>query len=290
MVGLRSGQSTLPVTLIGMAKSKGIWLTVLCVFVAVLLVYLWIHRVEGFDGTDVPDSCGKYGWTYSNGLIQLAKDVTSPYGEKVVTQTVDRLTAIRLYTPTECKNVGGFYGEQNGTPVCYQLKNLAEGINVPNNVTGYYNFACAGLNKQPAPPPQECYVNKQVIGKPNVEFTVNIGNTPLKVQSGTVMLYTKDDCKKLGGAFVNSATIKTETGLSTRDWIVRMSPFLSGLTELDVNTALSLNGYDMGICKKEDGTILNITCAAGNTTLSKITDTITSGTHNAYNYISSIGS
>jgi hypothetical protein len=269
-----------------MAKSKGIRLIVLIILVAVLLAYLWLTRTEGFDGKDVPDSCGKYGWTYSNGIIQLAKDMSSPFGEDTVKHSVDGLTANRLYTPAECKNVGGFYGVQGGSPICYQLKNLADGL-VEGNVTGYYTSICAGLNKQPTAPPQECYVNKEVSGKPNVEFTVTLDDRPLKVQAGTVRIYTKEECTKLGGTFINSSTIKTESGLSTRDWIVQRWSFLSKLTELDVNSALSKNGYDVGICSNADGTIYNITCAAGNTTMSKIADTVTSGAHSVYNYISS---
>jgi hypothetical protein len=244
--------------------------------------------VEGFS--DVPDSCGKYGWTYSNGVIQLVKDVFSPIGGDTAKYFVDHLTSKRLYTPSECKNVGGFYGDMSGVPTCFQLKNLADGL-APGNTTGEYNTICAGLNKQATSPPQECYINKQIVGKPNVEFTVTLDNTPLKIQSGTVLLYTEEECTKLGGFFINSAKIKTTTGLSTRDMIVKNFPTLNKLTELDVNNALSLNGYDMGMCSKGgDKEILNLICAAGNTTISKATDAVKNGANNAYNYIASIGS
>ena len=272
-----------------MAKSKGVGLTVLYVLIAVLLAYLWLTRREGFDGTaDVPDSCGKYGWTYSKGIIQLVKDFLSISSakEEYVTQVIDSITKYRHYTPADCKSVGGLYAINNGQSFCYQVKNLADGI-ANGNATGWFDLTCAGLNKQSTSPPQECYINKQVVGKPNVEFTVHLDKYPLKVESGTVMLYTKDECTKLGGAFIDSNVIKKENdGLSVTKWIARQYPFLSKLKEKDVNAALSANGYDKGMCLKGD-VVLNAVCAAGNTTFSKVADSMSSGLHGIYNYVSS---
>jgi len=268
-----------------MAKSSQISALLLLGICIGLLILSLYFRVEGFEegsSTDVPDVCKKAGWTYSKGILQVIKDFYTPYGDSLVKEATKQVTQLRNYTRAECKSLGGIYSiSSEGVPICWEEKSAA-------NEVSLYNIKCVGLNSQSTPPPQECYVNKEVIGKPNVEFTVKIGDFPLKVPAGTVLLYTQEECDKLGGDFINAGIIKDQGHMSARDWILLSAPFLSKLTDADVNDVLAANGYDKGMCKSKDNVIYNVVCAAGNTGFSKAIDTVSSGAHAAFNRISKV--
>ena len=262
-----------------MAKGNRISAFMLLGICIVLLILSLYFRVDGFvDETkkDVPDTCKKAGWTYSKGVLQVVKDFVTPHSDTLAKNTISDLTKYRQYTPADCKSLGGWYKPVQGLHLCYDVKDATQPI-TEANVLGIYNINCAGLNSQSTSPPPECYINKQVAGTPNVEFTVTLGANPLKVPAGAVLLYTQEECNKLGGEFVNAGIIKDKAKMSARDWLATVFPFLSKLTELDVNNILSANGYDKGFCKdnKKD-LIFNMVCAAGNTGLSKATDAVAS--------------
>ena len=261
-----------------MGKANRISVFMLLGICIVLLILSLYFRTEGFDDTkkDVPDTCKKAGWTYSKGILQVVKDFITPFGDAAAKEQITKLTQYRNYTPAACKSLGGWYTIVQGIPICYDVKDPTQPI-TEANVMGIYNTNCAGLNSQSTSPPPECYVNKQVAGTPNVEFTVTLGDNPLKVPAGAVLLYTKEECDKLGGEFLNAGTIKDQIKMSARNWLAAVFPFLSKLTELDVNNILAANGYDRGFCKdnKKD-LIFNMVCAAGNTTFSKATDAVAS--------------
>uniref|UniRef100_A0A6C0K504 Uncharacterized protein n=1 Tax=viral metagenome TaxID=1070528 RepID=A0A6C0K504_9ZZZZ len=272
-----------------MAKGNRISACILLGICIILLILSLYFRVDGFvDETkkDVPDTCKKAGWTYSKGILQVVKDFVTPYSDQLAKKTISDLTRYRQYTPADCKSLGGWYTTVQGLQLCYDVKDPTQPI-TEANVIGIYNMNCSGLNSISTSPPPECYINKQVAGTPNVEFTVTLANNPLKVPAGAVLLYTQEECNKLGGEFINAGIIKDKAKISARDWLAATFPFLSKLTELDVNNILSANGYDKGFCKdnKKD-LIFNMVCAAGNTGLSKASDAAASALNSLSNAFS----
>ena len=143
-----------------------------------LLLFLYVNRIEGFADATIPAVCGTYGFKFA---------MEGPG------------TVNRMYTKSGCDKLGGTESNMN----CFKLKNpaLAGDKFVPENIDVNYSELCAGLNNTPTMPPDECYPRGDTTaegpGYPMGDVTINgVKHTEF---NGRFRLYTTDQCKLLGG-------------------------------------------------------------------------------------------
>jgi hypothetical protein len=249
-----------------MAKSPsllGIW--ILCAGIVVLL-FVTYQTSEGFASSVVPDSCGKYGWNFSKGLLNVAKQATDlKLGGTFPDSFLMLSKEIRQYTPAECDKLGGTFYQptQFGTltgmieNMCIKLKDPSKGI-TESNVVRIFGGACAGLNAQSTPGPLECSANGKPLGVPNKGLPIVFEGKNIIIPDGTFQLYTKEECGTLEGNLVTVNSIEEETKFSRKQ--------LAELYQIrleDLNTYLQLNGENVGVCISKDGrTVYSLACAA----------------------------
>jgi hypothetical protein len=214
---------------------------VLLVLAIGLMIYVYYRNKEGFEEkpevVPVPDSCEKYGWGFSKGVVQIFSQLDQP-----LPQDFQR----RQYTPSDCRALGGKF--VNGD--C----KVTEG-----DATFSYGMKCRGLNAQSTPVPVECGINSTYPGKPLKGFTITYQGTPITVLDNTVRIYNKDECvSELSGNFINLATVKDMTKKSLNE-LVAENVDKNGNPIFDIkeiNAALAANGSEYGVCLSQDMNIL----------------------------------
>lgn len=249
-----------------MAKSPsllGIW--ILCAGIVVLL-FVTYQTSEGFASSVVPDSCGKYGWNFSKGLLKIAQQANDlKLGGTFPSSFLNIAKELRQYTPAECDKLGGTFYQptQFGTltgmieNMCIKLKDPSQGIQ-ESNIVRIFGGACAGLNAQSTPGPLECSANGKPLGVPNKGLPIVFEGKNIIIPDGTFQLYTKDECDTLEGVLFTVNSIEEETKFSRKQiaelYQIRLE---------DLNSFLQLNGENVGMCISKDGrTVYSLACAA----------------------------
>jgi len=225
-------------------KVQNIGLYVLMGLIILLGIYLMCSTIEGFKDESVPDLCGKYGWSYSDGIQKMIKDLDG-----------SALPPKRLYTPSGCTGIGGNY--QFGQ--CLKLKNETKNKYgfyddmSPNNIIKDFGELCKGLNSQKTDAPTECNVDGKPLGKGNKAVTFTFRKKTLTLPENSIRIYTQDECAtQLKGQFVGVATIEEQTKMSLIDLVKAMNRDEKVISIEDVNKILDANGRDMGICFSPD--------------------------------------
>jgi len=234
----------------------GIW--VLCACTIGLLVILY-RTSEGFASSPsvIPDSCGKYGWNFSAGflnVVQQLNDLKVVGGYPAELLTISK--QLRQYTHDDCSKMGGsFVQPSTGYPfinICVKPNDPARGND------GGFSAKCAGLNAQSTPGPIECTANGKPLGVPNKGLPIVYLGKHVIIPDGVVQLYTKDECNTLGGTLITIGFLEEKYNATREDiakaFLLRME---------DVNQYLQLNGETAGVCvSNTDTTVYSIACAA----------------------------
>jgi len=166
----------------------------------VLIGILYINNSEGFKDA-IPAYCGSAGFVPSPALLKL-------FGMK-------EKDTRRAYTESECAKIEGStykYG------VCTVVK---DGKTIQCSET------CKELNKIPSQPPEECYVDKKLIGITNKEFKIK-GDKVMTFPENSIRLYTVKECESLNG--------KQDVS------------FLTGMSDTDRKEFIAKHGKGYGFC------------------------------------------
>ena len=249
-----------------MAKSPsllGIWILCACI---VVLLFVTYRTSEGFASSMVPDICGKYGWNFSKGVLniaQQAKDLN--LGGTYPAAFLDLSKEIRQYTPSDCDKLGGtfFQPTQSGIitqlieNMCIKLKDPSQGFQ-ESNIERVYSQSCGGLNAQSTPGPLECSANGKPIGVPNKGLPIVFEGKNIIIPDGTVQLYTKDECNTLEGNLFTVNSLDEDYKISRKMLAEAYQVRLE-----DINAFLQLNGENVGMCVSKDGRMVySLACAA----------------------------
>jgi hypothetical protein len=218
-----------------------IGLYVLIVLAIALMVYMYYRGAEGFEEkpevVPVPDTCGKYGWSFSKGIAQIFSQLNQPIPDDFKR---------RQYTPSDCAGLGGKF-ERGDCSVTEGAKTVS------------YGQKCRGLNAQSTPVPVECGINSKYPGKPLKGFKITFQGTPITFLDNTLRIYNKQECvSELSGGFINLAVIKEVTKKSLNE-LVAEAKDKNGNPVFDIkeiNAALTANGSEYGLCFSPDLNIL----------------------------------
>ena len=246
-----------------MAKSPsllGIWVLCACI---VGLLFITYRTSEGFASSVIPDLCGKYGWNYSKGFINVAQQLNDLklFGSSPAA-ILELTKGARQYTHADCDKLGGTLSQPPVSytlvNMCVKLKDASQGLQQNNNVDKNYSDACSGLNAQSTPGPLECTANGKPLGVPNKGLPIVYLGKNIIIPDGTVQLYTKDECDTIGGNLITVNGLEQQFKVS-RDTLAKSFQ----LRIEDINTFLQLNGENVGAClSKSDTTNYSLACAA----------------------------
>jgi hypothetical protein len=181
---------------------------------------------EFFIGETIPESCGTAGIRPSDATFSFLKSLSGGKGDPL---------ARRQYTKSECTKLkdGVYVGGS-----CYILKNKPVKNGSPNlagsNIILDYGQICGGLNQTTTvtPAPSECMIDGIHAGKPNVAFSMKMGENKISVEDNSIRLYTENECTLLKGTF-------QKLGESLK---------ALGITSDEQAKIEHLNGKDMGLC------------------------------------------